>query len=85
MRRVVAHLIITLDGVVRFDAVADAIMKLRDTDEVLDDFFPKVAEEDAMLWGGSVTWIGRRIGRIQVRNHLRATSTTCGSTWSPRH
>ena len=46
-----AHLIVTLDGVVGFDAVADTIMKLRDTEEVLGDFFPKVAEEDAMLLG----------------------------------
>ena len=40
LRKVVAHLIITLDGVVGFDAVADSIMKLRDTPEVLGDFFP---------------------------------------------
>jgi dihydrofolate reductase len=51
MRKVVAHLIVTLDGVVVFDAVADAIVKLRDTEEVLADFFTKVAEEDAMLLG----------------------------------
>jgi len=51
MRKVVAHLIITLDGVVKFDAVVDTIMKLRDTEEVLGDFFPKVAKEDAMLLG----------------------------------
>ena len=51
MRMVVAHLIVTLDGVVVFDAVADAIVKLRDTEEVLADFFAKVAEEDAMLLG----------------------------------
>jgi dihydrofolate reductase len=51
MRKVVAHLIITLDGVVKFDVVADSIVKLRDTEEVLTDFFVKVAEEDAMLLG----------------------------------
>ena len=51
MRKVVAHLIITLDGVVGFDAVVDTIVKLRDTEEVLADFFAKVAEEDAMLLG----------------------------------
>ncbi|MDN5941679.1 MAG: dihydrofolate reductase family protein [Nitrospira sp.] len=51
MRKVVAHLIMTLDGVVEFDVVADTIVKLRDTEEVLGDFFPKVAEEDAMLLG----------------------------------
>lgn len=51
LRKVVAHLIVTLDGVVGFDSVADTIMNLRDTEEVLGDFFPKVAEEDAMLLG----------------------------------
>jgi dihydrofolate reductase len=51
MRKVISHLIMTLDGVVVFDAVVDTIMKLRDTDEVLGDFFPKVAQEDAMLLG----------------------------------
>lgn len=50
MRKVVAHLIMTLDGVVKFDIVADTIMKLRNP-EVQADFFPKVAEEDAMLLG----------------------------------
>lgn len=50
MRKVVAHLIMTLDGVVKFDVVADTIMKLRNP-EVLADFFPRVAEEDAMLLG----------------------------------
>lgn len=51
MRKLISHLIMTLDGVVVFDAVVDTIMKLRDTDEVLGDFFPKVAQEDAMLLG----------------------------------
>ena len=51
MRKVVSHLIMTLDGVVKFDAVADSIVKLRDTEEVLADFFAKVAQEDAMLLG----------------------------------
>ena len=50
MRMVVAHLIVTLDEVAVFDAVADAV-KLRNTEEVLADFFAKVAEEDAMLLG----------------------------------
>jgi dihydrofolate reductase len=40
-----------LDGVAKFDVVADTIVKLRDTEEVLADFFAKVAEEDAMLLG----------------------------------
>jgi len=51
MRKVVAHLIITLDGVVKFDVVADTIVKQRDTEEVLADFFAKVEGEDAMLLG----------------------------------
>jgi hypothetical protein len=48
MRKVVAHLIMTLDGVVRFDVVVDTIMKQRNP-EVLADFFAKVTEEDAVL------------------------------------
>ncbi len=51
MRKVVSHLILTLDGVAKFDAVVDTIVKLRDTQEVLADFFAKVAQEDAMLLG----------------------------------
>jgi hypothetical protein len=51
MRKVVAHLFMSLDGVVGLDAVMETIMKLRDTEEVLGDFFEKVAEEDAMLLG----------------------------------
>ena len=51
MRKLISHLIMTLDGVVVFDAVVDTIMKLRDTEEVLGDFFPKIAQEDAMLLG----------------------------------
>jgi dihydrofolate reductase len=51
VRRVVSHTILTLDGVAVFDAVADSIVELRDTKEVLDDFFGRVANEDAMLLG----------------------------------
>jgi dihydrofolate reductase len=51
MRKVVSHTILTLDGVAVFDAVMDAIVELRNTEEVLADFNPKVAEEDAMLLG----------------------------------
>jgi dihydrofolate reductase len=40
-----------LDGVAVFDAVVDTIAKLRDSEEVLSDFFARVAEEDAMLLG----------------------------------
>ncbi|NUM77035.1 dihydrofolate reductase family protein [candidate division KSB1 bacterium] len=51
MRKVVSHLIMTLDGVVNFEVVMERIVKLRDTEEVLQDFFAKVAQEDAMLLG----------------------------------
>ena len=51
MRKLVSHLILTLDGVAAFDAVADTIAGLRDSEEVLSDFFARVAEEDAMLLG----------------------------------
>ena len=51
MRTVVSHTFLTLDGVAAPDAVMDTIVALRDTKEVLDDFFGKVAEEDAMLLG----------------------------------
>ena len=51
MRKIVSHLILTLDGVAVFDAVVDTIAKLRDTEEVLSDFFSRVTEEDAMLLG----------------------------------
>jgi len=51
VRKVVSHTILTLDGVAVFDAVADTIVELRNTEEVLDDFFGKVADEDAMLLG----------------------------------
>jgi dihydrofolate reductase len=51
MRKLIAHLIVTLDGVAKFEPVADRIVKLRDTEEVLADFFGHVADEDAMLLG----------------------------------
>jgi dihydrofolate reductase len=51
MRKLVSHVIMTLDGVAQFDTVADRVGKLRDTDEVLADFFAKLADEDAMVLG----------------------------------
>jgi dihydrofolate reductase len=51
MRTVISHTFVTLDGVAAPDAVMDTIVALRSTEEVLDDFFGKVAEEDAMLLG----------------------------------
>ena len=51
MRTVISHNFMTLDGVAAPDAVMDRIVALRDTKEVLDGFFARVAEEDAMLLG----------------------------------
>lgn len=51
MRKIVSHLIITLDGVVEFDVVHQQIAELRENDEVLEDFFSKLKNEDAMLLG----------------------------------
>jgi dihydrofolate reductase len=51
LRKVISHTILTLDGVAVFDAVADTIVELRDTEEVLGDFNGKLANEDAMLLG----------------------------------
>ncbi len=51
MRTVISHTFVTLDGVAAPDAVIDTIASMRKTEEVLDDFFGKVAEEDAMLLG----------------------------------
>ena len=51
MRTVISHTFVTLDGVAAPDAVMDTIAELRNTKEVLDDFFGRVAEEDAMLLG----------------------------------
>lgn len=50
MRKLVSHLIITLDGVVQLDAVIDTIKKLR-AGEVSADFSARIAQEDAMLLG----------------------------------
>jgi dihydrofolate reductase len=51
MRKTVSHTFVTLDGVGAPDAVIDTIVELRDTNEVLDDFFGKMREEDALLMG----------------------------------
>jgi dihydrofolate reductase len=52
MRALISHTFVTLDGVAAPDAVMmDTIASMRKTKEVLDDFFGKVAEEDAMLLG----------------------------------
>jgi dihydrofolate reductase len=50
MRKIVSHMILTLDGVAIFDAAVDTIVRLRDK-EVLEDFSAQMAEEDAMLLG----------------------------------
>jgi dihydrofolate reductase len=49
-RKLISHLLVTLDGVVNFGSVRDEIVKLRDR-EVGDDFAAKLAAEDAMLLG----------------------------------
>jgi len=50
-RSVVAHLLVTLDGVAKFDdAVQKAVMELDDK-QVEEYFSRKIAEEDAMLLG----------------------------------
>ena len=51
MRTVISHTFLTLDGVGAPDSVIDTIVELRDTKEVLDDFFERMSEEDAMLMG----------------------------------
>ena len=51
MRKVISHLIMTLDGVIQFDAVQQEIAELRENEEVLEDFFSKVENEDSMLLG----------------------------------
>jgi dihydrofolate reductase len=51
MRKIISHLIISLDGVAKLDAIGDLIKELRNREEVLSDFFGKVAEEDAMILG----------------------------------
>jgi dihydrofolate reductase len=51
VRTVVSHTFVTLDCVAVVDAAIGTIAELRDTKEVLDHFFGKVAEEDAMLLG----------------------------------
>ncbi len=51
MRKLIAHNFVTLDGVAVIENVIGTIVELRDTPEVLDGFFARVAEEDAMLLG----------------------------------
>jgi dihydrofolate reductase len=51
MRKIVSHLIISLDGVAKLDSIEGPIMDLRKSPEVLGDFFEKLAEEDAMILG----------------------------------
>jgi len=50
MRKLVSHLLVTLDGVVQLDAVVDTIKRLR-AGEVSADFSARIAQEDAMLLG----------------------------------
>ena len=60
MRKLVSHLLLTLDGIAVFNtAVVGEIMRLRD-DEVEADFFGHLADEDTMLLGRVtyVEWAG---------------------------
>jgi len=50
VRKLISHTILTLDGVATFDAVADTIGELRGG-EAGEDFFNRLADEDAMLLG----------------------------------
>jgi len=50
MREVVAHLIITLDGVVQLDAVHDTIVRMSEG-KVEEDLAKQLTQEDAMLLG----------------------------------
>jgi dihydrofolate reductase len=50
VREVVAHLIITLDGVVTFEAVHDAVVRMSNG-KVAKDMARQLAQEDAMLLG----------------------------------
>ena len=68
MRKIVSHLIMTLDGVVHFDVVADAVKKRRNQ-EVMDDFNACLAQEDAML-----------LGRVTYEEW---SDYWPGSTWQP--
>ncbi len=49
-RSVVAHMILTLDGVAKFEAVQPAIMGLFDED-IQQDAESKISQEDAMILG----------------------------------
>jgi dihydrofolate reductase len=50
MREIAAHLIITLDGVVTFEAVHDAVVRMSNG-KVAKDMSWQLAQEDAMLLG----------------------------------
>jgi dihydrofolate reductase len=47
----ISHNFMTLDGVAAPDAVMDTIAAMRQDRVILDDFFGRVAKEDAMLLG----------------------------------
>ena len=46
VRKLISYLLVTLGGVVKVEAVRDAMIELRD-DEVMNDFAAKLAAEDA--------------------------------------
>lgn len=83
MRKIVAHLIMALEGVVKFDAVIGTIMKHRNAEEVLPDFFAKVAQEDAMLLGRVTYQEWTDYWRLRRMSHSPAISTPYRSMWCP--
>jgi dihydrofolate reductase len=50
MREVSAHMIVTLDGVVRFDAVQETVLRMSNG-KAAEDMFRQLKQEDAMLLG----------------------------------
>jgi dihydrofolate reductase len=50
MREIVAHLIITLDGIVTFEIVHDAVVRMSNG-KAAEDMARQIAQEDAMLLG----------------------------------
>ena len=61
MRKTVSHLIMTLDGVVKFEAVMETIARLRDQEVQADFFLPGWPRKTPCCSGGSLTRNGRTI------------------------
>jgi hypothetical protein len=80
-RTVVAHMIVTLDGVAQFDAVQGAIMELID-EQVAGEAASKIAEEDAMILGRKTyeEWVHflARFGNRSLCEPHQHGSQVCG-------